>query len=86
MRVSFASAISTNDAPLEDSQSSFASPTASCSRLLVSYAKDFNVGVAESGSSERFEDVICERDSLDRTLSNIRVRFQKAGHEICAAK
>lgn len=73
-----ASATSTDEVPPEDSQSPFSSSTDSCSIIPLLFAKDCNVGVAESILSNFFEDVICERDTLSYTMNDIKVPFQKA--------
>lgn len=45
--------------------------------MPLSFAEDFNVDVAVGVSSDRLEDVISERDTLEQTLNDFKVIFQK---------
>lgn len=81
--VSAASATRTYAFALEDNQCPFESPLAACSRILLLFPNDWDVGVVESVSSERLDHVILERSALSH-LNDIKVRFQEAEHELRA--
>lgn len=67
-------------------QFSIASSTSAPSCLLLLFADDWDDGVVERISSVRLEDAIRERKTLSNTLKNIKLRFQKADHELGAVK
>lgn len=84
--VSVASATTTDEAPLRDSQSPFASSTASRSLIPMLKAENRDVGGAKTTLSERLEHAIRERDTIYHSLNDIKVRFQKAEHDLRAVK
>lgn len=79
--VNVAFAISTDEAPLENRESSFASVTATRSHIPLFFAEICDVIVAESIISERLEYAIIERDILFHAMNDIKESFQMVSHE-----